>query len=148
MTEVDRRRHLNSVFITALIYNMVWVNISEIVRYFGLVRPMIHDTFPGQENLAAVTPSIFMSWMVWDTILILAGTGFYWLYLKAFGRTKTNALLSATAFSMTVFGLLWLGLVNMGFVPAKFIWSALPLAWIEQVIAALIVYWCFKKKSA
>lgn len=148
MTAIIKNIPMKSPFVIALLFNMVWVNISEVVRYFGLVKPMLHDTFPGQDNIAMVTPMIFGSWMVWDTILIFAGTGFYWLYLEKFGRTKTNAILCASAFTITVFGLLWLGVVNMGLLPSRFIWSALPLAWGEQIIAALIVNWCFRKATS
>lgn len=147
MTTSTRKKLTKSPFVMALLFNMIWVNISEVVRYFGLVKPMLHETFPGQDNIAMVTPMIFGSWMVWDTILIFAGTGFYWLYLEKFGRTKSNAVLCASAFTLTVFGLLWLGIVNMGLLPTSFIWSALPLAWGEQVIAALIVNWCMRKRA-
>jgi len=146
MIKVIKKPSINSPVIMALILNMIWVNISEVVRYFGLVKPMLHETFPGQDGIAMVTPAIFGSWMLWDTILILAGTGFYWLYLEKFGRTKANAVICASAFTITVFGLLWLGVVNMGLVPSSFIWAALPLAWGEQIIAALIVNWCLRKR--
>jgi hypothetical protein len=36
--------------------------------------------------------------------------------------------------------------VNMGFVPARFIWIAVPLAWIEQVVAAIIVCWAMGRQ--
>jgi len=134
-------------FWLALGLNFIWINISEVVRYFGLIKPMLHETFPGQSHIAAVTPSIFASWMVWDTILIVAATGFYWIYLHYFAVTIRNAVVSATAFTITVFGLIWVGVVNMGLAPANFIWAALPLAWLEQLIAAYIVLWTIKRSN-
>jgi len=132
-------------FWLALGLNFIWINMSEVARYFGLIKPMLHETFPEQSHIAAVTPGIFVSWMVWDTILIAAATGFYWVYLNYFTVTVRNAAISATAFTITVFGLIWLGVVNMGLAPATFIWAALPLAWLEQLIAAYIVYWTVKR---
>jgi hypothetical protein len=89
----------------------------------------------------------FASWSVWDSWLIVAATGFYWLYMNWVGRGIRQALVSATLLTVTVFGLIWLGVVNMGFVPARFIWIAVPLAWIEQVVAAMIVRWAIGRKT-
>ena len=134
-------------FWLALGLNFIWINFSEVVRYFGLIKPMLHGSFPGQTHIAAVTPGIFASWMVWDTILIVAATGFYWIYLHYFAVTVRNAVISAAAFTVTVFGLIWLGVVNMGLAPASFIWAALPLAWLEQLIAAYIVFWTIRRSN-
>jgi len=49
---------------------------------------------------------------------------------------------------VTVFGLIWLGIVNMGLAPAKFIWAALPLAWLEQLVAAGITFWTIRRETA
>ena len=136
-----------NLFWLALGLNFVWINLSEVARYFGLIKPMLHDAFPAQSHIAAVTPGIFVSWMVWDMILILAATGFYWICLHYFAATVRTAVISATAFTVTVFGLIWLGVANMGLAPANFILVALPLAWLEQLIAALIVFWIIKRSQ-
>ncbi len=136
---------LKTAFQHALVANFVWINLSETVRYFLMVKPMLHAAFPGQDHIAAVTPMIFASWMVWDTILILAATGFYWMFLRQFGVALERAVLGATCFTLAVFGLIWLGVVNMGLAPAVFIWAALPLAWLEQIVAALLVLWTMRR---
>jgi|GEM_PF-493158 len=141
------RKSMPEPFWLALGLNFIWINISEVARYFGLIKPMLHETFPGQSHIAAVTPFIFASWMVWDTILIVAATGFYWIYLNYAGATIRNVLISATAFTVTIFGLIWLGIVNMGLAPTDFIWVALPLAWLEHLIAAYIVLWAIKRSK-
>ena len=132
----------------ALGLNMIWVNLSEVWRYFAIIKPMLHDTFPGDVSIAAVTPGIFASWMLWDTVLIVAATGFYWLYLTQMGQTLKQVLLAATYFTLTIFGLIWLGVVNMGLVPLRFLFAALPLAWVEQVVAAWLVYWVMGRSRA
>ena len=144
MTATDQAA-IPKAFWTALGLNFVWINISEVARYFGLIKPMLHDAFPDAAHIAAISPGIFASWMIWDTILVLAATGFYWMFARQFGGTVRGVFLSAASFTLTVFGLLWIGLVNMGFVSTGFIWAALPLALIEQIIAAYIVYWAINR---
>jgi len=134
-------------FWLALLLNFIWVNLSEIWRYLVVVRPMIQAIFPAQADKAPFTLPVFMSWSVWDTWLIFAATGFYWLYLNWAGLGMKQALIAATAFTITVFGLLWLGIVNMGLLPPHFIWNALPLAWVEQAVAAAIVSWVMRQKA-
>jgi hypothetical protein len=136
----------NRNFWVALGINFLWINASEIWRYLAIVKPMLHETYPGRAEIAPFDLPTFASWSVWDTWLILAATGFYWLYLNWAGRGIRQALIAATLFTITIFGLLWLGIVNMGFVPARFIWIAVPLAWIEQLVAAIIVRWAMDRK--
>ena len=133
-------------FLTALAANFVWINASEIWRYLAVVKPLLHQTFPGRADIAPFDLQSFAIWSVWDSILILAATGFYWIYLDWAGRQIAQALKAATYFTVTVFGLLWLGIFNMGLVPPNFMWAALPLAWVEQAVAALIVYWAMGRK--
>jgi hypothetical protein len=130
----------------ALLGNMLWINASETARYFVIVRPILHDAFPSAPHVAAVTPGIFAIWVVWDSMLILAATGFYWLYLTHFGTAIRNVIIAATCLTITLFGLLWLGVANMGLAPLSLLWAALPLALLEQVISALIVRWAMQRK--
>ena len=132
---------INRSFLMAPLGNMAWINASEVWRYFSVIRPKLQGTFAGDPSIGAMSPSLILSWIVWDTVLILAATGFYWLYAGRFGANLRQAALASLFFTLTVFGLLWLGAVNMGLVPASFIGAALPLAWAEQFIAALIVCW-------
>jgi len=135
-------------FWLALGLNLVWINASEVWRYFQIVRPMLLDTFPNQPGIAAITPGIFASWMIWDTILIVAATGLYWLWLTKFRDGLAETIWASLAFTVTVFGLIWLGIVNMGLAPAKFICAALPLAWLEQLVAAGITFWTIRRETA
>lgn len=128
-------------FWTALIINFFWINASEIWRYLAVVKPMLHEVYPGRADIAPFDLPTFALWSVWDTWLILAATGFYWIYLNWAGQNMRQSLVAATLFTVTVFGLLWFGAVNMGLVPARFIWIAIPLAWVEQAVAAIIVRW-------
>ncbi len=134
-------------FRIALITNFFWINASEIWRYLVVVKPMLHEAYPGRTDIAPFDLATFASWSLWDTWLIVAATGFYWIYLKWAGVSVRQALVAATLLTVTVFGLIWLGVVNMGFVPARFIGIAVPLAWIEQVVAAMIVWWVLRRSA-
>ncbi len=130
---------------TAFWLNFAWINLSEVARYFLVVRPMLHEAFPGQSEIAAMSPGIFALWAIWDLILILAATGFYWLWLEKFGDDLRQIAMASMGFTVSVFGLIWLGVANMGLAPYTLIAAALPLAWLEQAIACWIVAYSRKR---
>lgn len=138
----------NRPFWIAFALNTVWINASEIWRYLVVVRPMLQEAFPGRTDIAPFTLPIFGLWSIWDTWLVFAATGFYWLYLNWAGSGVRQSKIAATLFTITVFGLLWFGVANMGLLPMGFFWNAMPLAWVEQAIAALIVMWVIKRNTA
>ena len=135
-----------AAFMTAFWLNFVWINLSEVARYFLVVRPMLHEAFPGQAEIAPMNWGIFALWAIWDLVLIAAATGFYWLWLEKFGHSVRQIALASASFTVTIFGLIWLGVANMGLAPYAMIAAALPLAWIEQAIACWIVVYA-KKRS-
>lgn len=135
------------LFLIALLVNTIWINASEIWRYLFVVRPMLHEAFPGQTDVAPFNLPVFGLWTIWDTWLIFAATGFYWLCLSWAGSTIRNSLIAATFFTLTVFGLLWFGLANMGLVSMQFFWTIMPLAWAEQAIAAVLVMWVMNRSK-
>ena len=140
-TDIQTRSGL----LTAFWLSFVWVNLSEVARYFWVVRPMLHAAFPGEAQIAPMNLGVFALWGVWDLILIAAGTGFYWLWVERFSDSFRQILLASLCFSVTVFGLIWLGIANMGLVPYSMMGVAIPLAWLEQAIAAGIVVWARRR---
>lgn len=126
-------------FLTALVINFIWINLSEVFRYLLFVMPMMREAFPGVIDIAPMNMQIFLIWGIWDCILVVAATGFTWLYLERFGYTVKHAVTAGTYFWLGVFVILWLGLLNMNLTTLDIITVALPLAWIEMVVAALIV---------
>ena len=126
-------------FLIALGINFLWINISEIFRYLFFVMPMMRSTLVEIENVAPMNLPVFLLWGIWDTILVLAITFFSWLYLDRFGFNKINSIIAGTYFWIAVFIILWLGLLNMNLATLNILLIALPLAWLEMVVAALIV---------
>lgn len=121
--------------------NLIWINLSEVFRYFVFVMPMMREALPMVPGVAPMNLPVFLVWGVWDTILVLATSFLSWLVLEKFGAQISIALAAGTVIWATVFVIFWLGLFNMNLAPISVIGIALTLAWIEMVIAALVVRW-------
>jgi len=121
----------------ALILNFIWINISEVFRYFVFIMPMMRDAFPMIPDVAPMNLGVFMIWGVWDTILVATATIVPWLVLTVFGMSAKNAVLGGTGVWIGVFGILWLGIFNMNLATPTIVFTALSLAWLEMVVAAL-----------
>lgn len=145
MMQLGVKRFPTRAFLITLAINAVWVNASNIFRYFAFVMDGMRAALPEVENVAPMSISVFLIWGVWDTILLLFATGFAWLYLERFGFGVRNALVAGTLFWLGVFGLLWLAIYNMNLATLDVLAVALPFAWLEQIVAALIVDWGMRK---
>ncbi|MEO9821611.1 MAG: hypothetical protein ABJ370_21885 [Paracoccaceae bacterium] len=129
----------------ALCLNFLWINISEVFRYFVFIMPMMRDAFPDIAGVAPMNISVFLIWGVWDTILVLAATLIPWISFDRFGTSVRHAILAGTGVWATVFVILWLGLWNMNLTTLAIVGVALPLALIEMLGAAFIVMWSKKR---
>ncbi|WP_057462133.1 hypothetical protein [Pseudovibrio sp. POLY-S9] len=133
--------NLKGAFWLALLLNLLWINASEVFRYFAFVMPLMRSSLPQLQDVAPMNLPVFMIWGVWDTVLVLAATGLSWVLLERFGPTIRNALYAGSAIWATIFVILWLGLWNMNLATTQIVLTALPLAWLEMIVAALIVRW-------
>ena len=129
-----------SPFVMALFINFLWINASEVFRYFAFVMPMMRDAFSVLPDVAPMNLPVFMIWGVWDTVLVMTATLLPWMALQVFGASALRAVLYGTGVWVVVFVILWLGLYNMNLATPRILAIALPLAWIEMVIASLIVW--------
>ena len=127
-------------WLTALV-NAVWINASEVFRYFVFVMPMMREAFPQVEGIAPMNLPVFAIWGAWDAILVLAVTGFVFLFLERFGNGLLQAIMAGSLIWTAIFVILWLGLFNMNIATGAILAIALPLSWLEMVVAALIVNW-------
>jgi hypothetical protein len=132
----------------AFLLNMVWMNASEVFRYFAFVMPMMRRTMSVVPDVAPMSVPVFLIWGVWDTILIAVTTGFSWLMLERFGASAKAAVVAGSCVWAAVFVLFWVGLWNMNLATPAVVAVALPLAWIELVVAALIVRWAMVRRAA
>ncbi len=133
----------------ALGVNFLWINVSEVFRYFVFIMPMMRDALPMVPDAAPMNVPVFLIWGVWDTILVLAATIIPWLALTTFGAGARQTVLTGTGVWLTIFGLIWIGIYNMNLTSPQVVMTALPLAWLEMVVAAFVVRWaCFTKSGA
>ena len=119
--------------------NFIWINLSEVFRYFVLIMPMTREAMPMVPDVAPMSLVDFIVWGLWDTVLVAAATAIPWLALAVCGPSLRHAVLAGTGVWLTVFGLFWIGILNMNMTTVPIVLIALPLAWVEMVVAALIV---------
>ena len=122
----------------------IWVNLSEVARYFLVVTPMIRADLAGVADVAPMTPLIFAVWGLWDTLLILVAVFLYWLMSLRFGSGIRVVLGSATL-TWSIFVLFWVGVSNMNIASPATAMAALPLAWIEMAVACAIARFGFSR---
>ncbi|WP_379550156.1 hypothetical protein [Qipengyuania sp. DGS5-3] len=145
MSEItEHRPTISRGFWLALAANFVWINISEVWRYLYVVRPMLLEEKAGLSGIAPFDLTTFAIWGVWDTLLIVSCTAFFWMWFSLRGAGLQQAMLAATSYAVTIFGLIWIGIANMGLASFQFFWVATPLAWAEMAIAATMTAAIFR----
>lgn len=126
-------------FWTSFLYNMIWVNISGLPRYFLVVTPLLLAAFPDTDGIAPVSLSILASWGIWTFIFVYASTATYWMYFDRNGASIQNLLVISFMFTLVTIGLVWLAIANMGLAPLHLLFYAFPLGLVEQIISAWLV---------
>jgi len=134
-------RYFTRAFWEAFGLIFVWMNISELLRWFLVVKPMVQADFAMVPDIAPGTPLIGALWTVWDVLLIAVTTVICWLLLERAGPSWRAALAAGTFVWLAVFVILWLGVHNMGLATPRIVLTALPLAWLELAVSAIIVSW-------
>ncbi|MEO0908935.1 MAG: hypothetical protein AAFW66_06000 [Pseudomonadota bacterium] len=141
VTDVTQSTFSYKPLLVATGLNMIWINLSEVFRYFAFVMPMMRDAFPVLPEVAPMNIPVFLVWGIWDTILVLSVCMIAWLSLDKFGTSIKSTVLIGTGIWASIFVILWLGLFNMNLATPQILLTALPLAWIELVVAVFIVRW-------
>lgn len=123
----------------------IWINISEVFRYFVLVMPRVKLFFDNKLGVADMDVGIFMIWGFWDTLLTGVLVFTFWLYSKVFGNSTPSILISGTLVWVAVFVVFWVATVNMGLSEWDILWSTLPLSWLEMIVGTWIASKLYKK---
>ena len=132
-------------YLYAFLWVSLWVNVSESVRYFAFVMPKMRESFAILPNVAPMDFGVFGVWMIWGSILVAMTVFFSWLYMARFGDSLISAVAAGTLCWLFFFVLFWLGALNMGLAKLEIVIVALPWAWAELIIAALIMRWSFRR---
>ena len=125
-------------FLQIVLITSIWVNSSEVFRYFVIVMPAMRKNLSAIPNVAPMDWGVFSIWGLWDSILTAGFVFISSLCFKAYGKsTKTIMIAGTTSWTM-FFLLFWIGLVNMNLTKISLLAYTLPLSWIETTIAAWI----------
>ena len=116
----------------------IWINISEVFRYFVLVMPRVKSFFGNQSGIAEMDLGIFSIWGLWDMLLTAVLVFFFWLYSKSFGNTNTSVLISGLLVWLSIFVIFWVATANMGLSDWKILLITLPLSLLEMIVGAWI----------
>jgi hypothetical protein len=136
-------------FVLTCVVTSLWVNASEVFRYFVFVMPMMRSALSAAvPGVAPMDLPVFLVWSAWDTVLVLVSVLFYWLYAQQFGANPKSVLVAGTLNWLFLFVLLWVGVMNMGLAQVSLLAIALPLAWLECVVACWVAQACFRRFSA
>ncbi|WP_437373925.1 hypothetical protein, partial [Maribacter litoralis] len=118
-------------FIIITLLTSIWINISEVFRYFVFVMPRVKLFFEDKQGVANMDLGIFAIWGFWDTLLTGVLVFVFWLYSKVFGNSNRSVLISGTLVWSAVFVIFWIATANMGLSEWKILWITLPLSWLE-----------------
>jgi hypothetical protein len=134
---MSNRFVLKDFIIITLIVSL-WVNISEVFRYFVIVRPEMHINLSVIPNVADMNLTIFLIWGFWDTLLTALFVFLFWLCANSFGNNYKTIIMSGLVSWCFFFVLFWVGMANMNLSNWMFLFIVLPLALIETIVASFI----------
>jgi hypothetical protein len=135
-------------FIIITLITSLWVNVSEVFRYFVLVRPEMHNYLSMVPNVADMNLGIFAIWGLWDTLLSALYVYLFWLCAQVFGNNIRSVLTSGLMSWCFFFVLFWVGMANMSLSSWEYLVVVLPLTLVETLIAAFIASRLYIKKYA
>ncbi|WP_299684378.1 hypothetical protein [uncultured Dokdonia sp.] len=134
-------------FIGITLLVSIWINISEVFRYFVLVMPRVKAFFDYQPGIADMSWSIFSIWGLWDILLTAILVFVFWLYIQSFGNTNTAVWLSGTLVWGAVFVIFWVATANMGLSNWSILLITLPLSLLEMLVGAWIASRLYRRKA-
>ncbi len=132
-------------FLVAIGLNLVWINVSTIIRYFLFVRPMMREAYPTIPDVAGMNLPVFFAWGVWAAIPVLSIAAVAWLSMKHFGDGVLVVLASGTVAWLVVYANLWGANFLMNLAPPGLVAIVLILTWIEMAVGALLVRWAMRQ---
>ncbi len=133
-------------FIIVTLIVSIWVNVSEVFRYFVIVMPATRKFLISVPNVAPMNWRVFSLWGLWDTVLTIMIVFMFWLVARSFGNNFQSILIASTASWTFLFFLFWVAMFNMSLSSLGLALIALSLAWIEVFIASLISSKLFAKE--
>ncbi len=132
-------------FAIALAFCSVWINISEVIRYFAFVMPMTQRYFNNKPGIADWNLNIFLIWALWMLLLTASTVFISWLYASIFGFKFRSAIVAGSILWSSIFIIFWVATANMGLSTWNILWITLPLSLLEMIVGALITIIIYKR---
>jgi len=132
---INQKFNLRQFVIITLIVS-IWINISEVFRYFVLVMPRVKSFFQNKPGIAEMDLGIFSIWGLWDILLTAVLVFVFWIYAKSFGNNKKSILVSGIFVWIAVFVIFWVATSNMGLSSWSILLITLPLSLFEMIVGA------------
>lgn len=135
-------------FIFITLVTSIWINVSEVFRYFVFIQPRVQAYFDYQPGIAEIDLPIFAIWGLWDTILTSVLVLAFWIFAQTFGNNNRSVMISATFTWISVFVIFWVATANMGLAAWSILLIALPLSWIEMLGGAWLAARLYARREA
>jgi len=132
---------MKNSYLLGFVFTTLWINVSEVFRYFAIVMPKTREFLHMVPNVVEMNLPIFAIWGVWDTVLTLNVVVVSYYVWKSSGFNFRSVMISGTVLWAHFFVLFWVGMVNMNLATLSLLLIALPLCYIEMVVAS----WIFMK---
>lgn len=135
-------------FIVITLITSLWVNTSELVRYFGYVRPKMQEYFSNIPQMGTIWDvQILAVWGFWDTLLTVLYVFLFWLCAQVFGNNGKAIVISGVMSWAFFFVLYWLATANMFLANWSNLLVVLPMALVETLVASYIASKLYLKKN-
>lgn len=125
-------------FVIITLITSIWINASEVFRYFIFVMQRVKVFFDGKSGVAEMDFIIFSIWGLWDTLLTAVLVFIFWLYSNTFGNNNRSIIMSSTIVWLSIFVVFWVATANMGLCKWNLLLITLPLSWFEMVIGTWV----------
>ena len=139
---MSKKFNFKQLIIIAFIASL-WIQASEVFRYFIFVIPSIREFLSATPSVAPMNVRVFTIWGLWDTLLTVLNVFIFWLYAQQFGNSISSAIVAGTISWTFFFVLFWVAMVNMALSSPSLLLITLPLSWVEMVVASLIASWLY-----
>ena len=130
---INQKFALKQFLIITLLVS-IWINISEVFRYFVLVRPRTKAFFNERDGVAEMDFGIFSIWGFWDTLLTALVVLVFWLFAKSYGNNQKSIFIAGLIVWAAVFVIFWIATANMGLSNWSILLITLPLSLLEMLV--------------
>ncbi|PCH59695.1 MAG: hypothetical protein COC05_06325 [Gammaproteobacteria bacterium] len=125
-------------FIIVVLITSIWVNLSEVLRYFLVVRPKTITYLSMVPDISSINYKIAVIWGFLDMLLTCLYVFLFWLCAQTLGNNTKSVIISAVVAWCFFFVLFWVGMANMNLPGWAFLIVVLPLTLIETLVASFV----------